>query len=73
MSPVDEFHREAVAEYKSLQAEVERRSLESFEAPEPDLKRPEATWTYLVQDNPFGTEWDRILKRVGSGARAART
>jgi preprotein translocase subunit SecA len=73
MSPVDEFHREAVAEYKSLQAEVERRSLASFEAPEPDLKRPEATWTYLVQDNPFGTEWDRILKRVGSGARASRT
>ncbi|WP_442945792.1 accessory Sec system translocase SecA2 [Nonomuraea sp. LPB2021202275-12-8] len=73
MSPIDEFHREAVAEYKSLLTEVERRSLESFEAPEPDLKRPEATWTYLVQDNPFGTEWERILKRVGSGARPSRT
>lgn len=69
MSPVDEFHREAVAEYKSLLAEVERRSLESFEAPEPDLKRPTATWTYLVQDNPFGTEWDRILKRVTAATR----
>ena len=69
MSPIDEFHREAVAEYKKLLAEVERRSLESFEAPEPDLKRPSATWTYLVQDNPFGTEWDRILKRVSDGGR----
>ncbi|WP_090938653.1 accessory Sec system translocase SecA2 [Nonomuraea jiangxiensis] len=69
MSPIDEFHREAVAEYKSLLAEVERRSLESFEAPEPDLQRPTATWTYLVQDNPFGTEWDRILKRVTAAAR----
>ncbi|MEU5863055.1 accessory Sec system translocase SecA2 [Nonomuraea sp. NPDC047529] len=69
MSPVDEFQREAVAEYKALQAEVERRSLESFEAPEPDLKRPSATWTYLVQDNPFGTEWDRILKRVTAATR----
>jgi preprotein translocase subunit SecA len=68
MSPIDEFHREAVAEYKRLQAEIERRSLESFEAPEPDLKRPETTWTYLVQDNPFGTEWDRILKRVKGGS-----
>ncbi|NUP64021.1 MAG: hypothetical protein HOW71_17805, partial [Nonomuraea sp.] len=66
---VDEFQREAVAEYKSLQAEVERRSLESFAAPEPDLKRPSATWTYLVQDNPFGTEWDRILKRVTAATR----
>ncbi|MFB9200934.1 accessory Sec system translocase SecA2 [Nonomuraea spiralis] len=69
MSPVDEFQREAVAEYKALQAEVERRSLESFESPEPDLKRPSATWTYLVQDNPFGTEWDRILKRVTAATR----
>ncbi|MEU6711715.1 accessory Sec system translocase SecA2 [Nonomuraea sp. NPDC046802] len=69
MSPIDEFHREAVAEYKALLAEVERRSLESFDAPEPDLKRPTATWTYLVQDNPFGTEWDRILKRVTAATR----
>ncbi|MFC5815952.1 accessory Sec system translocase SecA2 [Nonomuraea sp. NPDC050478] len=67
MSPIDEFQREAVAEYKTLQAEIERRSLEAFQAPEPDLKRPEATWTYLVQDNPFGTEWDRILKRIKGG------
>jgi preprotein translocase subunit SecA len=69
MSPVDEFHREAVAEYKSMLAEVERRSLEAMQAPEPDLARPSATWTYMVQDNPFGTEWDRILRRVGSAAR----
>ena len=69
MSPVDEFHREAVAEYKTLLAEVERRSVESFEDPEPDLSRPSATWTYLVQDNPFGTEWERILQRVTSAAR----
>ncbi|WP_328808927.1 accessory Sec system translocase SecA2 [Nonomuraea montanisoli] len=69
MSPIDEFHREAVAEYKAMLAEVERRSLEAFEAPEPDLRRPTATWTYMVQDNPFGTEWDRILKRMGPDGR----
>ncbi|MEV2265564.1 accessory Sec system translocase SecA2 [Nonomuraea africana] len=69
MSPVDEFQREAVAEYKTLLAEVERRSLESFEEPGRDLKRPSATWTYMVQENPFGTEWDRILKRVTSAVR----
>ncbi|MEU4721802.1 accessory Sec system translocase SecA2 [Nonomuraea dietziae] len=69
MSPVDEFQREAVAEYKTLLAEVERRSLESFEDPARDLKRPSATWTYMVQENPFGTEWDRILKRVTSAVR----
>ncbi|WP_425566344.1 accessory Sec system translocase SecA2 [Nonomuraea roseoviolacea] len=69
MSPIDEFHREAVAEYKAMLAEVERRSLEAFEAPEPDLRRPTATWTYMVQDNPFGTEWDRILKRMSPDGR----
>ncbi|MFI6323721.1 accessory Sec system translocase SecA2 [Nonomuraea sp. NPDC050556] len=69
MSPVDEFQREAVAEYKGLLGEVERRSLESFEEPAAELKRPTATWTYMVQDNPFGTEWDRILKRVTSATR----
>ncbi|MEU7892680.1 accessory Sec system translocase SecA2 [Nonomuraea sp. NPDC049152] len=69
MSPVDEFQREAVAEYKTLLAEVERRSLESFEAPARELKRPSATWTYMVQENPFGTELDRLLKRVTSALR----
>ncbi|MEU7001114.1 accessory Sec system translocase SecA2 [Nonomuraea sp. NPDC046570] len=69
MSPIDEFHREAVAEYKNLLGEIERRSLGAFETPDPDLRRPTATWTYLVQDNPFGTEWDRILRRVTSAVR----
>ena len=71
-SPIDEFQREAVAEYKALQAEIERRSRAAFEAPAPDLKRPEATWTYLVQDNPFGSDWDRDCSS-GSRAVPART
>jgi preprotein translocase subunit SecA len=28
------------------------------------IPRPTATWTYLVNDNPFGTEADRILGRL---------
>jgi preprotein translocase subunit SecA len=27
------------------------------------LKRPTATWTYLVRDNPFGSVGDWILRR----------
>ncbi|MEV0586134.1 accessory Sec system translocase SecA2 [Nonomuraea sp. NPDC050310] len=69
MSPLDEFHREAVAEYKQLMTEIEKRSLESFEVPDPELRRPSATWTYMINDNPFGTEWERIAKRVSSAAR----
>ena len=33
------------------------------------LKRPTATWTYLVQDNPFGTDIDRALRSVAGAMR----
>ena len=36
------------------------------------LKRPTATWTYLVQDNPFGTDIDRALRSVGRLLRGSR-
>jgi preprotein translocase subunit SecA len=79
LSPLDEFHKEAARAFARLLAEVEERSAESFEtvlitADGADLgaaglKRPTATWTYLVQDNPFGTDLDRAMRSV---ARALR-
>ena len=33
------------------------------------LKRPTATWTYLVHDNPFGTDIDRAIASVGRWLR----
>ncbi|RBQ14330.1 accessory Sec system translocase SecA2 [Spongiactinospora rosea] len=79
MNPLDEFHREAVAGYQRLLAEVEESSVEAFEtAPvtadgldlaAADIKRPTATWTYMVQENPFGTALERILKRVSGKDR----
>jgi hypothetical protein len=33
------------------------------------LKRPSATSTYLVQDNPFGTYLDRVLRRLAPRSR----
>ncbi|MDH2427449.1 accessory Sec system translocase SecA2 [Sphaerisporangium sp. TRM90804] len=72
--PIDEFNREAVAAYRRLMDEVERRSVETFQtatitsegidALESGLTRPTATWTYLVQDNPFGDAFDRALKHL---------
>jgi preprotein translocase subunit SecA len=35
-------------------------------------KRPTATWTCLVQDNPFGTDIDRAMRRVGRLLRGSR-
>jgi preprotein translocase subunit SecA len=79
LNPLDEFHKEAVREFSGLLASVEVRSVESFETvpitadgadlSAAGLKRPTATWTYLVQDNPFGTDLDRAMASV---ARALR-
>ncbi|MEU6410036.1 accessory Sec system translocase SecA2 [Microbispora sp. NPDC046933] len=76
LNPLDEFNREAVPAYRAMLDEVERRSRETFEKAdvtrdlaEQGLKRPTATWTYLVQDNPFGSEWDRVLKRVAGALK----
>ena len=64
-----------MASFNHLFDEAAQRSAESFEtvpitADGADLgaaglKRPSATWTYLVQDNPFGTDIDRALRSVG--------
>ena len=79
LNPLSEFHKEAVRAFSSLLADVEERSVESFEtvpitADGADLnaaglKRPTATWTYLVQDNPFGTDIDRALRSVAHAMR----
>jgi preprotein translocase subunit SecA len=83
LNPLDEFHKEAVREFSGLLAAVEERSVESFEtvpitADGADLnaaglKRPTSTWTYLVQDNPFGTDIDRALRSVGRALRRLRS
>ncbi|WP_442480525.1 accessory Sec system translocase SecA2 [Streptosporangium lutulentum] len=79
LSPIDEFNKEAKAAYQRMLAETESLSIAAFEtAPITEdgldldgagLKRPTATWTYLVQDNPFGTEWERILNRLTTKVR----
>ncbi|MBL6278020.1 accessory Sec system translocase SecA2 [Micromonospora fiedleri] len=74
LDPLDEFHRAAVPAFTDLVPEIEARTLATFaetefdEDWEPDaaeLVRPSATWTYLVHDNPFGSELDRLIASVG--------
>jgi preprotein translocase subunit SecA len=82
LDPLDEFHRAAVPAFNALIPEIEARTIATFtetefdEDWEPDagqLVRPSATWTYLVHDNPFGSELDRLIASVGrrlsSGSR----
>jgi preprotein translocase subunit SecA len=75
VDPLNEFHREAIRSFTSLLDDVENRSAETFrtipitaegaDLAAAGLKRPSATWTYLVHDNPFGTDIDRAIRNVG--------
>ncbi len=74
LDPLDEFHRAAVPAFQQLLLNVEARTIAAFEEvdlsdgwePErAEIVRPSATWTYLVHDNPFGSELDRLIAAVG--------
>jgi preprotein translocase subunit SecA len=75
LDPLDEFHKEAVKSFNSLFDQAQQRSEETFKTVpiteegadlgSVGLKRPSATWTYLVHDNPFGTDIDRAVRSVG--------
>lgn len=71
-TPIDEFHRIAVREFKELAQRAVDQAVETFRIAQidaagvhlddADLARPSATWTYMVSDNP--------LAGGGSGALA---
>jgi preprotein translocase subunit SecA len=81
LDPLDEFHRAAVPAFNDLVPEIEARTVATFNEADIDedwepedgaLVRPTATWTYLVHDNPFGSELDRLIASIGrrlSGTR----
>ena len=79
LDPLTEFHKEAVKLFTQLFDQIETAAAETFEAATitadgidldaADLKRPSATWTYLVQDNPFGTNLDRMLRHLAPRSR----
>jgi preprotein translocase subunit SecA len=74
LDPLAEFHAEAVPRYHRLLSQVEEQSAETFrtvtittdgaDLAAAGLRRPTATWTYLVRDNPFGSVGDRMLGRT---------
>jgi preprotein translocase subunit SecA len=69
--PLDEFHRIAIPAFRDFMAAAEDQAVETFEEADitgpdwtPDdigLSRPSATWTYMVHDNPFGSEIERFF------------
>jgi preprotein translocase subunit SecA len=77
--PLADFHAEAVKLFASLLDDVQDRSAETFVTAEiteagvdldaEGLRRPTATWTYVVQDNPFGTALERALRGIARSDR----
>ena len=73
--PVEEFHRIALREFHGFFDGVDRDLAEFVAAREPDdlesdpdefgLRRPSATWTYMVTDDPFGSPGDRLARELG--------
>jgi preprotein translocase subunit SecA len=74
LDPLAEFHAEAVRRFGRLLEEIGERCAATFseaaitssglDLDAADLKRPTATWTYVVQDNPFGSDADQVGRRL---------
>jgi preprotein translocase subunit SecA len=69
LSPLDEFHQEAMRAIRTFTDDVERDTQATFSTTNLEdgdlattIKRPTSTWTYLVTDTPYGTEAERALK-----------
>ncbi|MFC6881073.1 accessory Sec system translocase SecA2 [Actinomadura yumaensis] len=73
IDPLIEFNAEAVPAGKRLLGDARDRTVEAFTAltatkedgidlAAAGMKRPSATWTYLVHDNPFGSLDERALR-----------
>lgn len=75
-TPIDEFHRIAVREFKELAQRAVDDAVDTFnEIPidengahleEQGLARPSATWTYMVSDNPLSGSGNSLLRGIGN-------
>lgn len=79
-NPLDEFNRIAIEDFHTLGAESMIAVRDTLEQAPDDatsladlgLRRPSSTWTYMVTDNPFGSEADRIVAFLGKAIRRNR-
>lgn len=82
MDPLAEFQRELIVLFADFPDRVVERAAVTFatvgigpagaDLDAAGLRRPTATWTYLVQDNPFGSDVDRALRGIGRALRGGR-
>jgi preprotein translocase subunit SecA len=76
-NPLDAFRKIAYETFDDFFERVYERAAETLEKADvtgagvshPALVRPASTWTYLVTDDPFGSETDRFLSGVRTALR----
>ncbi|AZA11378.1 preprotein translocase subunit SecA [Corynebacterium gerontici] len=75
-TPIDEFHRIAVREFKELANNAMSDAMAAFDTVVIDaqgarleasgLPRPSATWTYMVSDNPLSGSGNSVIQGIGA-------
>ena len=75
-TPLDEFHRAAIPEFHKIIKEADSRAAKTLEEAEltdegidlgeAGVRRANTTWTYLVHDNPFDSDFEQTIKKVRS-------
>ncbi|MFH0410624.1 accessory Sec system translocase SecA2 [Corynebacterium sp. L4756] len=75
-TPIDEYHRIAVREFKDLAQRAVDDAVESFitvvidedgaHLDDSGLARPSATWTYMVSDNPLAGSGNSVIGGIGN-------
>ena len=78
--PADEFHRIALREFEGFFDRVYGDAAAFIGGLRPDdigqnlealgLRRPSATWTYMITDDPLGNPSDRAVRELGKAWRA---
>ncbi len=71
-SPLDEFHKQVGREYAEMLERIEEQVIGTFRSAEitaagidldkEGLRGPSSTWTYMINDNPFGDVLQRLFK-----------
>ncbi|GHF24208.1 protein translocase subunit SecA [Amycolatopsis deserti] len=75
-TPLDEFHRIAIPEFRKIVPAIQERSAETLADAEigedgidlaaSGVRRASSTWTYLVHDAPFDAGFEETLRQVRS-------
>ncbi|MFD8499734.1 accessory Sec system translocase SecA2 [Amycolatopsis sp. NPDC059657] len=75
-TPLDEFHRAAIPEFHKIIPEAAARAAKTLveaeitddgiDLADAGVRRANTTWTYLVHDNPFDSDFEQTLKKVRS-------